>query len=343
MGKPNIFNYATSELSQDAVICYLAAWADMEHEKNPMHAVGKDFTKALLAKSGIVIDVKTVQIYKQEHEIDVLILINHKESEQKVVIVIEDKTVTSQHSGQLKKNKKYIEGKYPSAEYEQCFIYYKTSDQVNLDTVKENNYKAFMRNDLLDLFKICKKHSVTNTIYLDYVDKMNDIENQYNAWKLPIKEWQENTAWYKSSNKYAWEGLFAQLSDYFQTHKGFNKLDRKDKGVLWGIDKKANGEFVCWISLWRDKTPMPYLRIGKNKNIEIMIESKEMITPLMVSVFSDLVNNIPNASSKAREKDSKAKRVTLCTIPKNEWIGNKETLQEVLKYIDRLCAMIDKY
>ena len=343
MGKPNIFNYATSELSQDAVICYLAAWADIQHKSDPMHEVGKEFIKALLAKSGAVKEVKTIQIYRQEREIDVMILINHKESEQKAVIVIEAKTSTSQNSGQLKKNKKYIEGKYPSSEYEHFLIYYKTSNQLNLETIEENSYKAFMRNDLLDFFETCKKYSVNNTVYLDYVDKINDIENQYNAWKLPIKEWQEHIEWYKSSNRYAWEGMFAQLEEQLKTHKGFHKSDRKDKGVLWGMDKKANGEFVCWVSLWRDKNPMPYLRIGKNKNIEIMIESKEALTPSMLSKFSDLPNNIPNSSSKVREKNEKSKRVALCTIPKNEWIGNKETMQEVLNYINRICFMIDKY
>jgi len=30
MKKPNIFNYATSELSQDAIICYILEWAKKE-------------------------------------------------------------------------------------------------------------------------------------------------------------------------------------------------------------------------------------------------------------------------------------------------------------------------
>jgi hypothetical protein len=35
--EPNLFNYATSELSQDAFICWLIAWADssqIENDKN---------------------------------------------------------------------------------------------------------------------------------------------------------------------------------------------------------------------------------------------------------------------------------------------------------------------
>ena len=34
MNKPNIFTYVTSELSQDAIICYLLEWAKIENKKS---------------------------------------------------------------------------------------------------------------------------------------------------------------------------------------------------------------------------------------------------------------------------------------------------------------------
>jgi len=33
MNKPNLFNYATSELSQDAMICYMLEWAKEDYKK----------------------------------------------------------------------------------------------------------------------------------------------------------------------------------------------------------------------------------------------------------------------------------------------------------------------
>ena len=33
MNKPNLFNYATSELSQDAIICYILEWAKIESKE----------------------------------------------------------------------------------------------------------------------------------------------------------------------------------------------------------------------------------------------------------------------------------------------------------------------
>ena len=49
--KPNIFKYATKELSQDAVICWLIEWSSYEgqgHEK--LRECGQQFVKALFAK-----------------------------------------------------------------------------------------------------------------------------------------------------------------------------------------------------------------------------------------------------------------------------------------------------
>jgi len=34
MKKPNLFSYATSELSQDAFICWLLSWGAPEHKKS---------------------------------------------------------------------------------------------------------------------------------------------------------------------------------------------------------------------------------------------------------------------------------------------------------------------
>ena len=47
---PNLFTYATSELSQDAVIAYLLAWANPSHQsaEGKMHTIGQHFVRLLL-------------------------------------------------------------------------------------------------------------------------------------------------------------------------------------------------------------------------------------------------------------------------------------------------------
>lgn len=50
MSRPNLFYFATSELSQDAVLCWLAEWAKPEYsETDPqLHQLGKEFLHLLL-------------------------------------------------------------------------------------------------------------------------------------------------------------------------------------------------------------------------------------------------------------------------------------------------------
>ena len=46
---PNLFDYATSELSQDAALCWSIAWADSRHAATDpaMHAIGRDLVASM--------------------------------------------------------------------------------------------------------------------------------------------------------------------------------------------------------------------------------------------------------------------------------------------------------
>ena len=57
MNQPNIFNYATSELSQDALIAWLLVWANDKYKKEntQLNQLGVDFLQSLLIKQNIVI------------------------------------------------------------------------------------------------------------------------------------------------------------------------------------------------------------------------------------------------------------------------------------------------
>lgn len=52
MSRPNLFHFASSELSQDAFICWLLEWSDARHDdENPaLHEAAKEFVNAMLAK-----------------------------------------------------------------------------------------------------------------------------------------------------------------------------------------------------------------------------------------------------------------------------------------------------
>lgn len=74
--QPNIFTYATSELSQDAFLAYLIRWADPVYAKDQsgMHEVGAKFLQCLLEVVGVdrsLKQLKCVTVKCQEKRIDV--------------------------------------------------------------------------------------------------------------------------------------------------------------------------------------------------------------------------------------------------------------------------------
>ena len=111
MKSPNIFKYATGELSQDAFLCWLIACADCDDAA--LKELGLDFirflydpknyTKQELNVSGLVEDKKFP--WKQYFKTDVYFQANI--NGKVVSFIIEDKTSSMMHGDQLKR---YAEG-----------------------------------------------------------------------------------------------------------------------------------------------------------------------------------------------------------------------------------------
>lgn len=110
----NIFDYATSELSQDAFICWCVNW--FNDDSNPKL---KEMSVQIIKELADVDDVKSVSVSKQftrkvyrggveekgneiKVKIDVLLVVNGE-----IVVIVEDKVFTSEHDNQIKR---YQEG-----------------------------------------------------------------------------------------------------------------------------------------------------------------------------------------------------------------------------------------
>ena len=50
---PNLFHFATSELSQDAVLCWLLSWADVQYAKSPLHNIGRALLNLIYTHAGM--------------------------------------------------------------------------------------------------------------------------------------------------------------------------------------------------------------------------------------------------------------------------------------------------
>lgn len=130
MTRPNLFSFATSELSQDAFLCWLAALAD--HDDGDLQRLGRTFIAWLWERArGTTIEPERVRLLdtpkRQVDRID--IVFEADVAGVKVLFLIEDKTETSHHSGQLER---YLQAVTHAATV--VPIYFKTGYHFGTDT-----------------------------------------------------------------------------------------------------------------------------------------------------------------------------------------------------------------
>jgi len=89
----NLFTYATSELSQDAFICWCANWHN-DDSKPKLRELSHRFISLL----SDIKEISSVAVYRQFNKIDVLLVVNDT-----TAIIVEDKTFTSEHDNQISK------------------------------------------------------------------------------------------------------------------------------------------------------------------------------------------------------------------------------------------------
>ncbi len=104
--RPNIFRYATKEVSQDAMICWLIAWAGqnentcVDEDQAVLRACGREFVQALLnhkRDDWVRFDRNIkAEIRKQDKKIDIFARINER-----YVLLIEDKTMAKDREDKL--------------------------------------------------------------------------------------------------------------------------------------------------------------------------------------------------------------------------------------------------
>lgn len=199
MNKPNLFSYATSELSQDAFLCWLMNWASHEFSEinPPLHDIGKKFIDAIFRKHGQSCpNIEHISITRQVDGLDILVVINHK-----YAILIEDKTYTQDHTNQLARYRVAVEKR---GYQHQLPIYYKIGNQSNYDTVVAAGYKPFLRKDMLAILQEGYKRNITDSIFNDYYQHLLSTEEAYNKYKTaPLHEWKG----------LAWQGFYSELQN----------------------------------------------------------------------------------------------------------------------------------
>ncbi len=224
--KPNLFTYATSELSQDAIICWLLEWGKPENrDRNPeLHQVGKLFLDSLFDKFDDIEtpnQYHTIEIVKQYKNIDVFCVVNSQ-----YAIIIEDKTNTRNHSKQLEKYLNEIKKKFDESKI--LPVYFKTGDQGDYSEIIEKGYKIYLRKDFLSVLD----QPLKNNILLDYrfyLQKIEESVNSYQVNAITDWSWSAGKGFYIALKKELGEGNWGYVPNASGGFLGFwwnfNKLD----------------------------------------------------------------------------------------------------------------------
>lgn len=239
MSAPNLFDFATSELSQDAFVCWLAAWADPAYQaaNGPLHAAGAAFVARLLevGHGPKVAEVRSVRVRRQWQDIDVLLVVNGD-----TAIVVEDKTDTKDHSDQLRRYKAAVTTEFPADRI--AAVYLKTGDQGNYRAVESAGYGRFLRKDFLAVLGAGESAGVRNDIFADFHRHLRKVEAAVQSFRTaPLAGW--------NGVRSRWRGFFLALQEC---------LGEGD----WGHVPNKGGGFMGFWWHWRgDK----YLQLEDEK------------------------------------------------------------------------------
>ena len=183
--KNNLFNYATSELSQDAFLCWLASYALEDAEPDAaLRACAKEMLELFVPElKGRPFTLENVE--RQVGHIDVLLTAELEGTIYK--IIVEDKTYTREHSNQLARYMKEVQEKYPTCI--PCGVYYKTGFQSDLSAVSEAKYQYVSLEMMLNLFRPYVE-KINSQIFRDYYGYwITYLENAQRYQELPPAQW----------------------------------------------------------------------------------------------------------------------------------------------------------
>lgn len=324
MNRPNLFQIATSELSQDAFFSWLMQWADPSNmQENPgLCSAGQNFLRFLIGKqyNAVPEEINKVESGRQWNNIDV-----YANVDDEFLVVIEDKTGTSRHSNQLERHRKLAEKYDSSKKFSNVFVYLKSENEsrTSLHKVEMSGYAVVTREDLLSFFNI---HPVDNDIYNDYVAHVRDLHSSINSFRnLPVNRW----------NWYSWQGFYAFL-------------DKELNVENWCYVANPSGGFL---GLWWHYTEW------KGHNVYLQIEQQiehgrlglcrlcfkiNKVTENHIKVRNDCAKMILAHAAEAGHteirpaRSRKGNNMTTAVIDRADWLAPDDSIVDLEQAVTRL-------
>ncbi len=273
---PNLYEFATKELDQDATLAYILDWARPEIGKDSepdshdgrMHRLGRALLRALV-RSHPARDLKAwspdvaeaIEVTTQENRIDVRADI--ETSDGKLILLIEDKTFTKERKGQIEGYVKETERQHPFSRI--IPVYVKTGNESPRHLESRLSVKecgVFGRSDLL---RVLDAHpQIGNRIVDEFRTYWHGFEQETRSYaeKTP-SEWTRREC----------EGYYADLE---------RGLEAERVHAWWHSDTIRNVD--TYLHLFCDQVHRPW--DGMNVRIQIRCDGKGL-HELGVQAFRD--------------------------------------------------------
>ena len=222
--KNNIFDFATKELSQDALLCWLINGINYEENKE-LYDKAKIFLNHILKEydKKLEIDVYSVKIYRQYYHVDIFVLLENKYNKNNIGIIIEDKKLTSEHDNQIQTYKEKIQQIKNFKEIKLITVYYKPFEE--LYELQKDVIKIDREYMLKNIFNSC----IDNQIYTDYKEYLEEIEFLYkHIESVSISEW---------SNK---------KECFYMIAKKYNHSKKRNKMEDMTVTQVRGSTFIDW-------------------------------------------------------------------------------------------------
>jgi hypothetical protein len=234
MNRPNLFHFATSELSQDAFLAWLLSWAhpaQARHDQN-LHECGTALLHRFFDCHNLSLPaISTVRCSTQKNRIDVQCEINGT-----YVVLIEDKTCTEDHSDQLRRYRQHLidEGYKEEAI---VAIYYKTEDQSSFDRIEKAGFRHFSRDEMLS---VLNEYSGNNEILVGYREHLQGISEVYESYHTkPVIKWSDRGL----------RGFYGHLQESLDSGKWRRVPNRR--GGFWAFTfaNQSNGKQEWYVQI----------------------------------------------------------------------------------------------
>ena len=272
MERNNIFDFATSELSQDAFICWCLNW--LNNEDSGLRALAVDLLKEFGEES--VSDNQEILIKRQFKKIDILVVLKGLNR----VYIIEDKVHSSESKDQIKKYKEEIRKEYKNSEIKT--VYFKTgfhfSPDKNVEADKIITGKMFK--EILEKYR--NKSEILDSYYEYLVEKLRIQENEKDYLECKTEShWDWNIAKSNISQYCFLKEIFLEERIVSFRNKGsgyafsqYNLLGKKlfvpktneKYAIFWRVDTLTEGTYLR----------LSYYYIFKNRKDSKTLNYKEI-------------------------------------------------------------------